>query len=165
MFNRYLYHPRTHHVWINVTRGRTNIYLSDLNKLKVCVHQNVRKATPNHNISRDLWHKQYTRDMKMRQPQILKMKNNTPDMRIYWFKLISTYKLKNGNECLNAINYKTYLGTLDIIYNEKFDWSLLAEIFFTNITTSTTIYYSWKWKLYFSVTKNHKLMTVNLWYL
>ena len=95
LFNRYLYHPRTQHVWINVTRGRTNIYLSDLNKLKVCVHQNVRKATPNHNISRDLWHKQYTRDMKMRQPQILKMKNNTLDMRIYWFKLISPYKLKN----------------------------------------------------------------------
>ena len=95
LFNRYLYHPRTQHVWINVTRGRTNIYLSDLNKLKVCVHQNVRKATPNHNISRDLWHKQYTRDTKMRQPQILKMKNNTLDMRIYWFKLISPYKLKN----------------------------------------------------------------------
>ena len=121
LFNRYLYHPRTHHVWINVTRGRTNIYLSDLNKLKVCIHQNVRKATPNHNISRDLWHKQYTRDMKMRQPQILKMKNNTPDMRIYWFKLISTYKLKNGNYVLSVINY-SYLDTLNFENNGKIDW-------------------------------------------
>ena len=76
-------------LWINVTRGRTNIYLSDLNKLKVCVHQNVRKATPNHNISRDLWHKQYTRDMKMRQPQILRWRTIhliwvDADINKYW---------------------------------------------------------------------------------
>ena len=67
-------------LWINVTRGRTNIYLSDLNKLKVYVHQNVRKATPNHNISRDLWHTYYTERYEDEATADIEMENNTFDM-------------------------------------------------------------------------------------